>query len=292
MKPLIFLSFIFFVIPIDAFPILLNQDSLQADSSGKKESSFESFLSGSFTNTKTGTENSHAALYFSGQLQLQNSKAGKKTTSIREIRSELGYINIIDSVWVKAKDNFLFSYIVRFQSKHKLQNSFSVLFKTQLTNSWESAADEKGRKWLAGPMIPATFLAGWGATISLGNTSYINVSALTVKFGLEKFQMENTTGRKAMIRSHSLMLHADLGYSVQSNLKIALKKDITLENKTNYFGKYFNKKDSKLDTQFILSFTPIKLLKIQIENRLLYDTTFSDSIQFQTEALIGLSIRL
>jgi len=250
------------------------------------------FIASSFINNKNWKGIDNNSLFVTSSTNLSYKKNNTNSSRINELRLELGYQNFFDSAWIKTSDNFFISSIWILNKRQGLKESFSLSLKTQLTDTWDYTILKPDDKptWKSGPFVPFTFITGYGMNWFFRENSYVNFSFVSIKIysrpKAENIFLEN----KIIAKTDKVIFFSDYGFNLQGVLKKKLSLNSSWENKFSFFSKGLEKKTTNFDMQNTFSFFPFHYIKIRFENKITYDFTVSNKLQFRNELLVGFGI--
>jgi hypothetical protein len=247
--------------------------------------------SSSFFINTNWKEINNSCIFATGSLNIIIRKRKNQWTRLEELRSELGYLKFIDSVWTKTTDNILVSGIWK-KNGDAISHSFLINLKTQITDTWENLVSYQGakRKWKSGPMLPANLVLGYGFNLLFRSSSYINFTLATIRVNSRPIPAVITPETKFILKSGKALFNSEYGFSLQSSIILCLSKNLYWENKSFFFGTGLEKRELFFDMQNSLSLKPVKFMKLRLDHRVVYDFIISHKLQYRTELLIGFSL--
>jgi hypothetical protein len=207
---------------------------------------------------------------------------------IIELRSDISYQKFIDSVWIKNNDSFFLSSIWTKNFSKDFLESFLLNFKSQFTNTWEYPEFTSDKpKWKSGPMLPFTFISGFGFNGRINQNSYINFSLISLKMVSIPKTETTIINSKTLYETGKVIINYEQGINLQSNYSANIFKNITVETKSSCFLNGTQPKDIKFDMQNLISLKLYSFLKIRFANYLSFDTNITSKIQTKYELLFG-----
>ena len=255
------------------------------------KSTIDCFLATSFFIYENWRGANNYFFILSGSLNLAFKKIKVHTIRINELRSEINYQKFIDSSWVKNSDNIFLSSIWILNKKEGFKNSYSVSFKTQLTNTWEPSYQIPGSRILkSGPFLPFTFVAGYGIHRTFWKNSYVNISFASIKINSIPRTEEAVKENKYFATTNKMIFKSEYGLNIQSVINRNISKFVTWENKVSCFTTVFNRNSLIFDIQNRVSVKLNRFLKIKLVYTLDYDIIISEKLQTKYELLVGLSL--
>lgn len=265
------------------------EDSIISEKNLSGKIYLKGFLATSYNNFENWNEKNATGIFLSGQFNINCKKSARNKSTLYELRTELGYYKFIDSSWFKTKDEFFLSIIQTSEGTKTVQFAFSANLKSQITDTWITRRTGEKRKWVSGPILPATFMTGIGINFMLKQNSFINISIATIKVKSDQPSKSIPENYKIIGKTKNVILYSEFGCSMQSCILKPFGKYLSFVNKNILFTSGVSLKKLSLDSRNIITYKLFRFIKLQIENRIVYDYLVSSKLQLSNEMLLGFS---
>jgi hypothetical protein len=226
----------------------------------------------------------------------------KKFSQVYQFRGELSYLQFVDSIqasrWLKNSDFFNLSAQWTDYSVSMLKHSYSVLIKSQFTDSWNyilvppadgSETYTYRRKWAGGLMNPSTITLAYGLNYNFWRNSYINFAFATINvYTRPRTDNALLPTEKELARSERALFISEYGMSIQSMIQRKFNNYVLWDNKINFFSNGLNKNQVNFDFQNRITFRFLKYFQFRVSTYLVYNPIYSYQMQYRHEFVTGI----
>jgi hypothetical protein len=230
-----------------------------------------------------------------GNVDYDRKVAAPHFKKLYQLSGELGFLKFIDSSWYKNSDNLNLSSQWTNYSSKTLTPSYSVILKTQFTDTWKYTTDINGesrKEWSGGILNPAALTIAYGLNYDFWKRCFINLAIATIKINSRPVSDEALLpGQKELSRSQKMLVIGEYGLSLQSTISKKIYENVSWDGKTQFFTNGFKKNQVTLDFQNRLTFAFPKCLQFRADTHIVYDPLYSFRLQYKHELLVGLSIK-
>ncbi len=287
------LSFILFLVA-SSFPNMAfsQKDSLVATKSKIRNSTLRLSLSGTFTAQHNWHEENNKSIAFLFNGDYNYRIASDKLKQQYYFRSAVGYMKIIDSIWIKNNDYWRIGSIFIENQNKKLNHTYSLQAKSQFLNTikyeYNEQTDQREKIVRARFFSPATIALSYGLSWSFWDFNYINFNFAAINFSTKpRLNDQIRENDHELAKTQRMYMYADYGMNIQTNISKDINENVKWENFTYVFLNGINKSQVNFDFLNSVTFKFLKYAQFRMDTHVLYDPLFSTRLQYQQDFTIG-----
>lgn len=211
------------------------QDSVQSSYikliSGKKDL----LISFSYAANKTGENEQSSSIAIKEEFNSLLFFKIKNLSLNARIHSELSYIYLMDSVWLKNRDLLLLELTGTERNSPRFSHSYGLLFNTSILNDYkfESTISERKRIKKGKFLNPSSLQVSYGFLWKLPNNNELNFSLATIRFNnIPKYN--ELQGKEWDLAGSTLLCR--YGFGLDFHFQCTLLKRFKLKNESHFFS--------------------------------------------------------
>ncbi len=232
------------------------------------------------------------AFLFNGDLNYR--LVSPKLKHNYSFKSNLGYMKIVDSIWIKNNDYWRINATLIENQTKTFTHTYSLNARSQFLETWkyvyDSNTDAQQKKLKSTFFNPAIITIAYGLSWSFWEYSYINFNFAAINFNT-KPRFDNVQDNDhELAKTKKMYLYADYGMNIQTSIFKEINPYTSWENYTNFFANGINKQQINLDFANKVIFKVFKYVQFSISNHILYDPLYSTRLQYQNDFTLGLAL--
>lgn len=262
-----------------------------ADSSHSVVSKFIAGLDISILNTSNWQGVDLNSYSFSTDMEYDFIRSRPLSRDFFNLKLELGFTRILDSVWYKHADQLCSQYILKV-GQNKWSQSANCMLNAKLLNSYEYVINSQTgnqNKIQTGTFFsPSSLEIGYGINYIFLKQSIINFSLATARFRISsENRMAINDGSIALSRLGKSYVLFDYGFSLQYSILHDITKIISLHSSGKMFLKGLHREKVEMDIsqKWMLKIT--KSLHLRTDVKIVYAPVISHKMQLRNEFMVG-----
>lgn len=270
----------------------------QIDTSVQKSAcatfSYQTSISGTFSAQHNwyNDENDYKSITFLFNGIVTYKKLSVKFKQHYSLRTNLGYLKILDSIWIKNNDNWRINCVLIENQNKWLTHTYSIAARSQFLNTYRyvynTDKDETVKTKTAAFFNPAIITLAYGVSYSFWEDNFINFNFAAVSFKTQpRFGNYRKSKDYELAKTKAMYMYADYGMNIQTNINKAINPFTQWENYSSFFVNGINKQQVNLDFSNAITFKFLKFVQFRIATHILYDALFSTKLQYQNEFTLG-----
>lgn len=217
----------------------------------------------------------------------------EKFIQFYQFRSALGYIKIIDSLWIKNNDYWRINATwTENESKH-FTHTYSVQANSQFLNTpryiynYESDISEKTKT--AAFFNPGNVTLAYGLNWTFWEYNYINFNFATIKISTRpRFNGYTEPKENEIAKTRNAYIYFEYGLNINTMIGRKINDNVEWENYTYYFMNGISKSQVHLDFMNRITFKFLKYLQLRVDTHIMYEPLFSYKFQYQHDFMLGM----
>ncbi|MBK7852040.1 MAG: hypothetical protein IPJ66_13160 [Bacteroidetes bacterium] len=205
-------------------------------------------------------------------------------------KSDLGFVYIIDSIWLKSND-YLEFYINGSEKRNKtFESSYSLLFISQTlpTYSYYNQDMTKRRVQIGGFLNPGVLQLAYGFEYKVREMGRIVCSLATIRLHSFKEFIGSNQDQADQISRVDL----DYGFSLDFDCKKNFKNRLEISTNLHFFVNSFTKDKIKYNSDLCIRYLFSELIILQCTARINFDSEISRKFIFQSQLSLGLNYKI
>lgn len=228
---------------------------------------------------------------FVGNVQYRHGAIGAGKSHAHQLLADLGYLNFVDSIWVKSVDRLQLNFLWGSEAP-RMRHSYTILLNTQfLPKSTWRYDPELGcsvERPVGGILRPFSLEAGYGAVFSFWGASTVNFAFATLKLSGYPTEMIAPQFREAtLISAPTMNYYASYGLGIVTAINKPFGKHVQWLNNSRAFCNGFDKDHVSFELTNMLIVKLWKYIQFRFDTRLAYNPLLNYNLQFRQEALVG-----
>ncbi len=270
----------------------------QTDSINHKDKIFTNYhisISGTFSAQHNWYDDDNnyksVALLFNGDVTHRITSAKLKQNY--SFRTNLGYLKILDSIWIKNNDYWRINAVITENQNKLFTHTYTITARSQYLNSYRYVYnpdnDQSVKTKSATFFNPAIITLAYGLCYSFWDNNFINFNFAAVNFTTKpRFGKYLKSNDHELAKTKSMYLYAEYGMNIQTNISKDINPFTQWENYTYFFANGINKQQINLDFSNCVRFKFLKYMQFRVDTHILYDALYSTRLQYQLDFTIGL----
>lgn len=212
--------------------------------------------------------------------------------SVFNVKSELGYTWLIDSLWKKQSDQLSIQYLLK-RSGKKVSRSVNAGLNSQILNGFTFETDvvqqKVKRKWNGTFFNPSALELGCGLSMQFWNYSHFNISLATARIRMEPIVdsfRKPSNGVLGRIKRGWVLF--DYGLSGQLLFNKTISPALEWNGSGKIFMKGIQKEHFSFDFSNTMRYRFRKHAALTADLKCIYDPAVSLRLQHRNELLVGL----
>jgi|JRYK01.1.fsa_nt_gb hypothetical protein len=278
-----------------SFPYLINAQTDTTYQKAKSTTIYRISFAGTYSAQQNwyNDENNYKSIALLFNNDITHKVYSDKIKQNYSFRCNLGYLKILDSIWIKNNDYWRMSAVVIENQNKWLTHTYTITARSQFLNTYryiyQSEIDETSKVKTATFFNPATITIAYGMSYSFWEDNFINFNFAAVNFNTKpRFGGFQKSNDHELAKTKNMYMYADYGLNIQININKAINPYTQWENNSYFFANGINKQQINLDFSNRITFKFLKFLQFRVDSHILYDALYSTRLQYQLDFTIGL----
>lgn len=252
-------------------------------------------LSGTFSAQHNwyNDENNYKSIAFLFNGDVTHRRNSTKLKQNYSARTNLGYLKILDSIWIKNNDYWRINAVLIENQNKWLKHTYTATARSQFLNTYRyiynENIDDYSKTKTATFFNPAVLTVAYGLSYSFWDDNFINFNFATINFNSKPRFGNLKSNDHELAKTKNMYMYAEYGLNIQTNITKNINPYTQWENYTYFFANGINKHQVNLDFSNRISFKFLKYLLFRVDTHILYDALFSTRLQYQLDFTLGMT---